>query len=242
VQRGLTRGFSNVLNANILDLEARGAVTTCPVYFAHVLIPQRWLTDTSCYTAAALPDRFYVVSDHDERDSAALRATLPAPVERFPAGKTYEVSVYRTADVSLAWFDLPLPDGDLVPLPLRLPAAHLALHRREVALDAGKLVATGKEGFVVYGPYIRLPKGDYDVVWTGSGIDSPGDLTFTVDADLGKSVLARTSMPANTIGKARAQIVRLSFTLDRMRDAVEFPVFSAGGARISLDLVVLEKR
>jgi hypothetical protein len=242
-QRGLTRGFSNVINANILDLQARGALTTCPIYFAHVLIPHRWLTDTSCYTRSALPDRFYVVADRgDARDEAALGATLPPPLERFAAGRTYEVFVYRTAEASFAWFDLPLPDGELLPLPLRLPAPHLALHRREVALDDSELVATGKPGFVVYGPYLKLPRGDYEVTWTGRGVASPGELTFTVDSDFGQDVLARVVMPASEIGKARAQIVRLSFTIDRMRNAVEFPVFSAGGARVALDDVVLARR
>jgi hypothetical protein len=79
-------------------------------------------------------------------------------------------------------------------------------------------------------------------VWTGSGIDSPGELAFTVDADLGKDVLARTTLPASQLGKDRAPLVRLRFTLDRTREVVEFPVSSTGGARVTLDDVVLEKR
>jgi hypothetical protein len=241
-ERGLVRGFSNVVVANILNLESRGKLTTCPVYFAQVLIPHRWLADTSCYTAAALPDRFYVVTDHDDAEERSLRATFPTPVEEFPAGRTYTISVVRTADVSFAWMHLPLPDGDALRFPLRLAATHLAIHRREVALDDGKLVATGKEGFVVYGPYIKMLEGNYDVVWIGSGVDSPGELTFTVDSDLGKDVLARAVVPARAIGKARAELARLSFTLDRTREVVEFPVYSARGARVSLDEVVLERR
>ncbi|HEX7843712.1 MAG TPA: hypothetical protein VF469_39835 [Kofleriaceae bacterium] len=240
-RRGVTHGFSSVLNANILNLEANGRSTTCPVYFANVLVPQRWLADTSCYVPAALGDRFYVVTDHDDRDEAALRASLPAPVERFHVGKTYEISVFRTTDTSLAWFDLPLPDGDHLALPLRLPATHLQLHRGAVAAEAGKLVATGHDGYVVYGPYLRLPKGTYEVVWRGHGVDSPGEITFAVDVRFGQEVLARKSFPAREIGD-RAPLVELSFTLDRMTDVVEFPVFSAGGARIALDELVLEKR
>jgi hypothetical protein len=249
-RRGLTHGFSSVLNANILNLESRGRSTTCPVYFSNVLIPQRWLADTSCYTPAAMGEWFYVVSDHDDRDEAALRATLPPPVERFHVGKTYEISVFRTADVPLAWLELPIHDGDELPLPLRLPATHLALHRGVVAPEAGRLVATGQPGYVVYGPYLKLPRGTYRVVWSGSAITSPGaspgaspgELTFTVAADLGQDVLAKATISAGAIGSRRAPLVELSFTLDRARDSVEFPIWSAGGARVALDDVVLERR
>jgi len=241
-RRGLTHGYSNLLNANLLNLESRGRVMTCPVDFAHVLIPQRWLADTSCYTASALPDRFYVVAYHDESDDAALRATLPPPAERFHVGETYEVSVFRTALVSLAWLELPIHDGDELRFPLRLPATHLAIHRGAVALEAGQLVATGQPGSVVFGPYLRLPKGSYRVVWRGSGVASPGDLTFTIAADFGHDVLARSTVPAGAIGKDHTTLVELAFAIDRTREAVELPIVSAGGARVSLDDVVLEQR
>lgn len=241
-RRGLTHGYSNVLNANVLNLESHGRSMTCPVYFAHVLIPQRWLADTTCYTAAALPERFYVVADHDERDDAALRATLPAPVERFHVGGTYEVSVFRTAAVSLAWLELPIHDGDELRFPLRLPATHLAFHRGGVALEAGQLVATGEPGNVIFGPYLRLPRGAYRVVWHGSAVASPGELTFTVAADLGRDVLARATVPASAIGKDHATLVELTFSIDRTRETVEFPIQSAGGARVSLDDLVIEQR
>lgn len=241
-RRGLVHGYASVLNANILNLESRGRSLTCPVYFAHVLIPQRWLADTSCYTASALPDRFYVVADHDERDDAALAATLPPPLERFHVGETYEVSVFRTAEVSLAWLELPIHDGDELRFPLQLPATHLALHRGAVALEADQLVATGQPGYVVFGPYLRLPAGAYRVVWRGSGIASPGDLTFTVAADVGRDVLARTAVPARAIGKDHTTLVELTFVLDRTREALEFPILSAGGARVALDELVIERR
>ena len=242
VTRGLTHGYSNVLNANLLNLDSHGRALTCPVFFAHVLIPQRWLADTSCYTASALPDRFYVVTDHDDRDAAALAATLPPPAERFHVGPTYEVSVFRTAEVSLAWLELPIHDGDELRFPLRLPAGHLALHRGVVALEAGHLVATGQPGYIVFGPYLRLPRGAYRVVWHGSAVASSGDLTFTVAADFGRDVLARANVPAAAIGNDHTTLVELSFVLDRARDTVEFPILSADGARVSLDDVVLEQR
>ena len=109
-------------------------------------------------------------------------------------------------------------------------------------MDAGRLVATGEPGTVMYGPYLRLPKGDYDARWTGGVVESPGEITFVVTADAGQDELARVVIPASKIGGDRAELAHLRFTLDHARDAVELAVFSVGGARVALDEVVLERR
>lgn len=241
-RRGLTHGYSNLLNANLIAFGARGGVRICPVYFAHVLIPQRWLADTTCYTASALPARFFVVTDHDARDDAALRATLPPPEERFHIGPTCEVAVYRTADVPLAWLALPIHDGDELALPLRLPASHPALHRGEGAADGDRLVATGAPGPVVSGPWLALPRGAYRMTWRGHAIASPGQLTFTVVADGGADVLARATVDPAAAGPGAATRVELSFATDRTRNGVGLVVVSGGGARIALDEVVIDRR
>ena len=249
-RRGLTHGYSSLLNENLVNLGAGGRSITCPVYFSYILIPQRWLADTSCYTASALPDRFYVVSDHDTSDDAALRATLPPPAERFHIGPTYEVSVYRTTEVSLAWLELPIHDGDELRFPLRLAATHLAFHRGVVAAEPDRLVATGQPGYVVFGPYLRLPRGDYRVAWRGSPIvsggvsggASGGSLTFSVTADASKHVLARSVIATSAIRADHAVLVELAFTVENAREGVEFPIASAGGARVALDELVLERR
>jgi hypothetical protein len=237
--RGLTHGFSSVLNANILALEARGAVLVCPVYFVHVLIPQRWLADTSCYTASALPDRFFVVADHDDRDVAALRATLPPPIEHFSVGATYDVSVFRTADMSPAWLDLPLADGDQARFPLLLPATHVAFHHDKVAVETDRLVATGGEGYVLFGPYMKLPPGKYTLIWIGRPIESPGTIFFIAAADVGNHELARVTRATSALSPG--ELARITFELDRTRADVEFSVFSAGGGRVELDELIVER-
>jgi hypothetical protein len=241
-RRGLTHGYANLINANLIAFGARGDVRICPVYFAYVLIPQRWLADTTCYTASALPARFFVVTDHDARDDAALGATLPPPEERFHIGPTYDVAVYRTAAVPLAWLALPIHDGDELALPLRLPASHPALHRGEAAADGDRLVATGAPGSVVSGPSLALPRGAYRVTWRGHAITSPGQLTFTVVADDGADVLARATVDPTAAGPGAATRVELTFATDRTRDGVEVVVVSGGGARVALDEVVIERR
>jgi hypothetical protein len=241
-KRKLTRGFSNLINANMLNLLTRGRSTTCPVYFLRTLVPQRWLADTNCYVPSSIQNRFYVVTDRVDTDLAAVDATFPAPVERIRAGSAYDVSIYETPKAELDWFSLPLRDGDDARFPMRLPSTSFALHRREVARDGTSMVATGNEGFVLYGPYMTLPAGTYEVSWIGSGVDSPGDITFSADIEFGKNVLASQKRVAAQIGTTRGELARLRFTLPVRSEAVEFPVFSTAGGRVRLDELVLEKR
>ncbi|MDB4962318.1 MAG: hypothetical protein JWP01_2317 [Myxococcales bacterium] len=240
--RGLTRGFSSVLAANLLTVESGGRALTCPVYFRNVLIPQRWLTDTSCYIAATLPETFYVVAERDEHDAAAIRATLPAPIDRFKVGDTYEVSVFRTVDASSAWLDLPITDGVLARFPLRIPATHLQLGRGKVAVAGDDLVATGEQGTVVYGPHIKLPKGGYELSWIGSGVDGPGQIAFSVRARDGQEVLAHIVLNSKDLPRGRSELVRLPFLLEQTRDNLEFDVESGTGGRVVLHEVIVEQK
>ncbi len=239
VSRGLTRGFSlNNLGPTLLTLESGGATMACPIYFRNVIMPQRWLTDTECY--ANLPERFYVVTYRDDRGIASLRATLPTELETFRV-RDYEVHVYRTADTDPAWLDLPILDGESATFPMRLPATHLQLARGKVAVEAGELVATGEPGTVLYGPYLSLPKGSYEVTWIGNGTGSAGRIAFSVT--MGNKSLARPgAVEASSLPRGRGELARLSFKLDRARDGIEFPVESGDGGRVSLHELVIEKK
>lgn len=242
VRRGLTHGFSINLSANLLTLDSGGAAWTCPIYFRDIIMPQRWLADTACFNASELPDRFYVVAYNADHDRHGLRATLPPEIEKFSIGKTYEVYVYRTADTSLAWLDLPVPDGELAKFPMRLPATHLQILRGKASVESGDLVATGEPGTVVYGPYLELPAGTYEVSWTGHGLGSGGQISFAATADAGIRVLARFPLDANAMPGARTELVRLSFTLLDARTIVELPIESQQGGRVSLHELVIEKK
>ncbi|MEO7734510.1 MAG: hypothetical protein ABIY55_26375 [Kofleriaceae bacterium] len=238
-RRGLTHGFSSLINENLIALGARGDVRVCPVYFARVMIPQRWLADTACYTASALPARFFVVTDHVPGDAAALRQTLPPPEQRFPFGARFDVAVYRTAAVPLAWLAMPIHDGDELALPLRLTASHPAVQHGAGVVEGDRVVATGAPGSILWGPSLRLPRGGYRVTWRGHAIISPGQVTFRVVAD--DEVLARTTLDPALAGLGAPIRVELRFAIDQPRDRVEVVVESGGGARITLDDVTIER-
>ena len=238
-QRGLTRGFANVLTAGLMTVDTHGAALICPIYFRDFIMPQRWLTQPSCYRQ--LPERFFVVADQTEHDRTAIAATLPAPIEKFSVGPTYEVYVFRTADTSPAWLDLPLPENDKTAFPLRIAATHLQLRRGKVALENSRLVATGETGTVLYGPYITLPRGRYHVTWSGNGVPSRGEIKFFILAD-GQEKLAEASFLATALPTVPGKLVDMGFTLEAPREKVEFSVYSQDGGRAALDELVITRR
>jgi hypothetical protein len=203
-------------------------------------MPRRWLADTACFAAAALPERFFIVADQTDEVRQAIRATLPPELERFSAGDTYEVYVFRTAGAPLDWLELPVLDGELATFPLRFPATHRQLIRDKAAADAGELLATGEPGTVLFGPYVALPKGSYAASWIGSGVGSGGRLTFAARA--GSRDLAPPAVrEAADLSGRHGELVRLSFTLKRARTDIEFPIQSADGGRVSLHELVIER-
>jgi hypothetical protein len=238
VERKLTHGFSAPSHgSNVLNLQGRGATLACPVYFHEVIVPQRWLADTRCYAADAIPERFYVVYDRGEEVTI-----LPPPVERFHVGPTYEVAVFASASTDMRWLDLPMVDGDDARFPMEIAATHLQMRRSQSVVEGGAVVATGTPGTVIFGPYIALPRGDYELVWIGRGLDTPGEIAFTVHAAGGANVFAKQQAPAGGLPRAPGELARLAFRLKRTRDGVEFLVRSSGGARVELHRLVLYRR
>ncbi len=245
VRRGLTHGFADNLAANLLTLDSGAAALTCRITFNGILMPQRWLGDTSCYTASVLPERFYVVAYQDDREREAIRTTLPNELERFHVGDTYEVHVFRTADTSPAWLELPILDRELATFPMRIPAAHLQIRHKNVKLESGELVATGEQGIVVYGPYIDLPKGNYIATWVGNGIESTGTVTFSltgVPSGGGRqNLVPPIALEAHGISRVPGELARFKLRAKRPVSGVELTVESTAGGRVSLHELVIDR-
>ncbi len=240
-QRGLHRGFAIHLAASLLTLESGGEVVACPVTFWHAIIPSRWLTDTSCFDRATVPDRFFVVAGRSKVERDAIQLTLGPELERFAVGGTYDIYIYRTADTDMDWLELPIRDGDDAVFPMHLAAKHLQLIHDKAVLAGGDLVATGEPGTIVYGPYIALPQGTYDISWIGSGVESTGEIDFVVTATGGPTFLARAKVDASKLDRGRSEVVRMRVKLATRRNNIEAIATNHGGARIALHELVIEK-
>jgi hypothetical protein len=247
VHRKLTHGFTNVLAAGVLNVASRGQTLACPIYFRDRLMPLRWLADTACYAAAAIPAQFYVVSYQvDQDDVRSLAATLPPPVDRFQVGPTYDVAVFRTADAAMQWLALPIPDGPDARFPIDVAATHLQMRRGEAVVEGTAVVATGAPGMVIEGPGIALTRGRYELVWIGRGLDTPGELMCSVRTRGGGIVLAHASVRAADLAKELprdpGELCRLELVLNRTRPGLDARIETTGGARVALERLVIRRK
>jgi hypothetical protein len=243
VRRKLTHGFSNVFGAGVLNVESRGATLACPVRFYDLITPLRWLADTACFDIAEIPASFYVMTYQDDKDEAmSLHQTLPPPVDRFRVGPTYEVAVFPTAGAPMQWLHLPLVDGPAARFPMEIGATHLQIRPGEAIVEGAAVVATGTPGTVISGPNIALPKGTYELVWMGRGLDAPGEIAFSARVRRGHLVLARVQVLAKDLPRDPGELIRLAFRLNGARAGIDFLVETSGGGRIELQQLVIRQR
>jgi hypothetical protein len=239
--RQLTHGFTDNWNANVLTLLARGRIRACPVFFSHVLVPQRWNVERSCYDRRALDDRWFVVSYKDSaEDLTSLRNTARAePLEQFSVGSSYLVSIFRGSDARNGWLDLPLDEGERMRFPFRLDATHVLFRRALGIEEGGAVVSNGEPGVVLYGPYVKVPRGDYRVLWTGSGRGGDGEIVFDVAPNAKVATESRVRASDLAPG-AHAELAKLAFSLPDT-SVVEFRVRSDLGGRVAVESIVLER-
>ena len=242
-RRHVTHGFSDNATASLLTLVSRGAAKSCPVYFSRVLIPQRWHVETSCYDAGLFPEELFVVTAAGAKEEVeSVREALGAePVSRFSVGPSYDVLLFRTAEVSLAWLDQPVADGDRLRFPYRMKANHPLVVRGQAILKERCLIATGEPGPIMSGPFFTLPAGRFVVRWVGSGVESTGEISFSVAA-MPSRLLGTSSVKAAALTHVvHGDLGRLELTLPEATPNMQVPMFSTGGARVELDEIVIER-
>jgi hypothetical protein len=243
--RGLSHGFATYWNANVVTLLSNGRARTCPVNFGASVVPYRWGTDVRCFEPSRLPDRFFVALTPAEREPARepIAKTFPEPIERFEVAGWFDVRVFATRESSPSWLAPPLPEGERIRFPLHIAATHPQLSAANAIAKDGRIVATGKEGTVVYGPYLRLPKGAYTLRWSGTSLGTNGEIAFDVTGSDGKVTLAQRSIRADALPRGPdAELATLEFVLADPMPAVETRVFSRGGATAELTGLVLDRR
>lgn len=91
------------------------------------------------------------------------------------------------------------------------------------------------DGTVVWGPYITLPPGEYEVKFgfADMHIGAPDRVVIDVSARNGRLILATRELPAG----ADSGVQVLRFELTRPTDGVEFRVHKQGAVRFSLSSI-----
>lgn len=104
--------------------------------------------------------------------------------------------------------------------------------------DLGLLRSKGGEGSLQYGPYARVPKGRYRVVWYGT-VEKAGRIDVDVASGAGKKKHAFAELDVQT-NPERDVIAGLSFAVGKDTPGVEFRLFIRG-AQVSIERIEVHR-
>jgi len=229
--QGLRYGYATFWNAGQLTVLSNSAVKVRQVQFANGLpLPMRHLSSNRWYRSSAWQGPSFILLADGEAPSLDLQRMSELsgqPVKRL-AFEGYQVLVFdhNIADDFADW-------SDEIVKPLQYRPTSASLHPigqfvpEQRVLTANK----GEAGALHYGPYRRLPAGRYRVSFDLAVDDATAEDVGSVDVtgDGGKQVFAKKA-----IGQAGRQQIVLPVILDKAATGVEFRVFSAGTARLTL--------
>lgn len=187
----------------------------------HPAVPDDWSPDVQMRAAKSEPARARsAVADAIARAIGAL-----APLHAGPAAPHDDASWTRGGTLTLLGSD-----------------SRLLTH---CGIKAGQRIATaGREGFLVYGPYIRVSPGQYRVRVYGArnGIGHGAESVLEVVCDGGRRVLARHPMPA--VSPVGDLLGRLDFAAAQPIGDLEIRIHVSDRTDMaveSIDLVALER-
>jgi len=112
-----------------------------------------------------------------------------------------------------------------------------------LAKDGNSLFSSGKEGYLVYGPYASLDTGFYEVQWEGR-LDSPvGTGHVDVAHDGGMTVLRQTefTLTSRTTDTDSRILLHMRFSINESVHDLEFRLHVDSGVYLHIDRVVLRK-
>ncbi|TQX86913.1 MULTISPECIES: hypothetical protein [unclassified Rhizobium] len=134
---------------------------------------------------------------------------------------------------------------DFSPVGWALGVYQLAQVPRQTGeLDQDSIVAKSPQdnaGFVMYGPYLKLPSGRYSVEYSYSCSNNASPNTFEITAELGSRALQRVQLQAyDPSCNGTLQHLALKFDLDKETANIEFRAFFGGSGTFELEEVRLD--
>ncbi len=125
-----------------------------------------------------------------------------------------------------------------------LGAYSLSTFSRQIGtLDKNAITAMSprdEEGFLMFGPYIRLPAGSYQIEIEYSCSTNLASNSFDITAELGSQVLKSVELKANDSRcDGLQQNLVLPFKLDKPTTKIEYRARFGGSGKLSIDKVSL---
>ena len=106
-------------------------------------------------------------------------------------------------------------------------------------VDLGKRESNGIEGFFMYGPYISLSRGDYEVTffYSAASKDYEGDKgRFDIAYKSGSVIAGEAEIEDTPYGTCS-----VPFTLESNASLIEFRIFCSGNQDVRIDRVMIKK-
>jgi 2-polyprenyl-3-methyl-5-hydroxy-6-metoxy-1,4-benzoquinol methylase len=113
----------------------------------------------------------------------------------------------------------------------------------KLAADSRAIESTGAPGYLVYGPYVQLEGGFYEVQWHGRTGATLATGQADVACDGGQTILsvADFSISANAVAKPNQVIAHARFSVTHAITDVEFRMRIDAGAHLGIERVILRK-
>lgn len=118
-------------------------------------------------------------------------------------------------------------------------AASSTLHTGVGVKSDGRIATTGTPGVLLYGPYISLSVGDYEVSYILDDVTSLSNVTVDVVAQFGE---IRIIDQAVTLQNVCNNAVNLPFSLKQNCNHIEFRMFVDENSQFSLKEVVVTRQ
>lgn len=104
-----------------------------------------------------------------------------------------------------------------------------------------QILSGGGEGFLLYGPYINMPAGDYVAeIFVTLGFGGLGDIVIDICAETGRSIFARKRV-ASADCLDQDVIIRVAFSLGEAIDGVEVRIQADDRADIAIDKLEIRR-
>jgi hypothetical protein len=114
---------------------------------------------------------------------------------------------------------------------------------KRISEPSGKIVSNGEQGFLLFGPYMTLVGGVYEVVFTLSLAEFTQGNVAVLDVGMyrmGTPVIAEFSIYADDFIES-SQEFTISFDLSEFAFDVEFRIFTTEGTILTVESVVLSR-
>jgi 2-polyprenyl-3-methyl-5-hydroxy-6-metoxy-1,4-benzoquinol methylase len=141
-----------------------------------------------------------------------------------------------------SWFAQPFEDAEIASWNASDMSLQTLVGKR--AEDGSAISSTGKAGYLVFGPYVALDPGFYEVQWEGAGSASIANGRVDVACECGSRILgtAEFSVGKKVDRRATRVLAHLRFSIDAPVADLEFRMHVNADSALHLSRIVLRRR